>query len=595
MIKHLFPVLLLLTATNLSAQVSVNQDNSAPDPSAMLDVKSTDKGILIPRMNAAQRSGINDPADGLLVFDNSTNSFWYFNGAGWIELTTGTDNQTLDLSGTTLSISNGNNVSLAGINTDNQTLGLSGATLSISNGNNVSLTGINTDNQTLSLSGTTLNIAGGNSIDLAGLKDNLGNHTATQNVKLNGHYLSGDGGSEGVFVDADGNVGINRLDPRYVFHPTRLTSAISDGLVISRPQINAMFHSTNIAYGETAGIGFATGGPNLLGAAIVHQRTAASSVGKLYFATKRDGTLAGEDIPISMTIDQFGNVGIGTTNPQVALHVVGVPATANGEGNYFNYTFPPNGPTQEIQSVTNVVGYFEGDVVANQSIVSMYVSSWSDARAKHILRRSDSREDLDLLKQIKITDYQWVDRVEDHGRVHKKVIAQEVEQVLPDAVSRMRKPIPNVYANAVKLDYDPATKVLTVYLDKAHDFSTGDKAKLFTDRGDLEETEVLSVPSPQSFTVSCETEPSRAFVYGKWVDDYRKVDYDAIAMLNVSATQELAKEIAALQKRNAELEALLDAKTSAMQTAFEQRFQQMEASLRQLTNAAGTSRLPNEK
>ena len=43
--------------------------------------------------------------------------------------------------------------------------------------------------------------------------DNLGNHTATQNVKLNGHWLSGDGADEGVFVKNNGNVGIGVSDP----------------------------------------------------------------------------------------------------------------------------------------------------------------------------------------------------------------------------------------------------------------------------------------------------------------------------------------------------------------------------------------------
>jgi len=41
-----------------------------------------------------------------------------------------------------------------------------------------------------------------------GTADNLGNHTATQNLNLNGHWLSGDGGSEGVFVQNNGKVGI---------------------------------------------------------------------------------------------------------------------------------------------------------------------------------------------------------------------------------------------------------------------------------------------------------------------------------------------------------------------------------------------------
>ena len=48
--------------------------------------------------------------------------------------------------------------------------------------------------------------------------DNLGNHTATQNIKLNGHWLSGDGGNEGVFVKNNGNVGIGTNNPINVLH-----------------------------------------------------------------------------------------------------------------------------------------------------------------------------------------------------------------------------------------------------------------------------------------------------------------------------------------------------------------------------------------
>ena len=43
--------------------------------------------------------------------------------------------------------------------------------------------------------------------------DNLGDHTATQNITLGSNFLSGDGDAEGVFVDADGNVGIGTATP----------------------------------------------------------------------------------------------------------------------------------------------------------------------------------------------------------------------------------------------------------------------------------------------------------------------------------------------------------------------------------------------
>ena len=39
------------------------------------------------------------------------------------------------------------------------------------------------------------------------------------------------------------------------------------------------------------------------------------------------------------------------------------------------------------------------------------------------------------------------------------------------------------------------------------------------------------------------------FVYGREVDDFRTVDYEAVSMLNVSATQELYKKIQLLDKQ----------------------------------------------
>ena len=65
--------------------IAISSSNSAPATSAMLDVQSTSKGMLIPRMTSAQRSAISSPANGLLVFDTTTESFW-FHGGAWTEL-----------------------------------------------------------------------------------------------------------------------------------------------------------------------------------------------------------------------------------------------------------------------------------------------------------------------------------------------------------------------------------------------------------------------------------------------------------------------------------------------------------------------------
>ena len=73
----------------LQAQVGINDDGSQPDASSLLDVKSTTKGILIPRMTTTQRTSISNPATGLMVFDNTTTSFWFYTGSAWTEIKAG--------------------------------------------------------------------------------------------------------------------------------------------------------------------------------------------------------------------------------------------------------------------------------------------------------------------------------------------------------------------------------------------------------------------------------------------------------------------------------------------------------------------------
>jgi len=76
-----------LTASDLAAQsVGISNDGSNPDPSAMLDVKSDSKGLLIPRMTTAKRTAISAPADGLMVYDTDTKSMWYFKLNTWTEV-----------------------------------------------------------------------------------------------------------------------------------------------------------------------------------------------------------------------------------------------------------------------------------------------------------------------------------------------------------------------------------------------------------------------------------------------------------------------------------------------------------------------------
>ena len=75
----------------LSAQVGVNTDGSAADNSAALDIKSINKGFLVPRMTQAEIGAIASPADGLLVFCTTNNKFFCFlsNLNKWMEIAYG--------------------------------------------------------------------------------------------------------------------------------------------------------------------------------------------------------------------------------------------------------------------------------------------------------------------------------------------------------------------------------------------------------------------------------------------------------------------------------------------------------------------------
>ena len=82
----LFSTFCVAIATNAQS-VSVNTDGSTADASAILDIKSATKGMLVPRVTTAQRNAIVTPANGLLVYDTDVKSFWYYNGSAWTIIT----------------------------------------------------------------------------------------------------------------------------------------------------------------------------------------------------------------------------------------------------------------------------------------------------------------------------------------------------------------------------------------------------------------------------------------------------------------------------------------------------------------------------
>ena len=233
-------------------------------------------------------------------------------------------------------------------------------------------------------------------------------------------------------------------------------------------------------------------------------------------------------------------MGVGTPSPSKGrLHVAGWHWDYINAGTYFSAGFGGLSPFGTGNHDISIYG--ERHILAGWGVLTE-----SDARIKNIQGISDAATDLETLTQIEITDYTMKDYVQAGNDAYKKVIAQQVESVYPLAVSSTTNFIPNVY-ELTQMENGKANIVT--------ELEEGDKVKLFIN--DSEET-IAKVVSKTNNSVSLDLEyTGKAFIYGKEVDDFKIVDYEAIAMLNVSATQELYSLILNLQQENADVKAEL--------------------------------------
>jgi hypothetical protein len=117
---HFVLLLIVSSPLQLLAQ-SVGIGTNTPHASAQLDITSTSRGLLIPRITLVQRNGIAAPAAGLLVYQtDNTPGFYFYNGSAWVQMATGSSVNYWNVNGT--SIFN-NNTGSVGINTSSPEAG----------------------------------------------------------------------------------------------------------------------------------------------------------------------------------------------------------------------------------------------------------------------------------------------------------------------------------------------------------------------------------------------------------------------------------------------------------------------------------------
>ncbi len=192
-----------------------------------------------------------------------------------------------------------------------------------------------------------------------------------------------------------------------------------------------------------------------------------------------------------------------------------------------------------------------GDLEATGSVTggSAYVNS-SDKRIKDIKGISDSKQDLSIIKKLEITDYLRKDKIQYGDKKEKMLIAQQLEKHYPQAVFTRKNIIPDIYkkAKSFKLLVNNKVEITGV---KSYGLKKGEKVKILI--GKLKKNqksvkeEITSV-SGKKFVIKLsdsnykKIEKAKSlFIYGREVKDFKSIAYSEVAMLNVSATQELAK------------------------------------------------------
>ena len=205
-----------------------------------------------------------------------------------------------------------------------------------------------------------------------------------------------------------------------------------------------------------------------------------------------------------------------------------------------------------------ISGDYEVDITDVCAIFgsSIWVYSWiassSDERIKKNIEDINDDSALQKILSIQPKTYNYIDVVNKGNRRVYGFIAQQIKEVLPEAVTLQKEVIPNIYKvcacslNKIYINIDASidTKIDIVKLD-------GNRTQ-YTITG-IEEDHI---------TIDKELEGDKCFVYGIQVEDFHTISKDYIFTLNVCATQVLSQKVDDLQVKLDQQQELLNNLTS---------------------------------
>jgi hypothetical protein len=182
--------------------------------------------------------------------------------------------------------------------------------------------------------------------------------------------------------------------------------------------------------------------------------------------------------------------------------------------------------------------------ITNSTLFTSGFYLYSDERIKKDIQPLENS--LDLINKINPISFKYIDFVQKGTINNYGVIAQEIEKIIPEVVNSHKDYIPNIYKNVDKYDND----LLRLYI-KTDELSLGDNIKIYDINNKYHYKKIIEIT--EDYIVIDEPienyeEGTDVFIFGKEVDEVKNVNYEALFVINIKATQELHQRLRALEK-----------------------------------------------
>jgi hypothetical protein len=254
-----------------------------------------------------------------------------------------------------------------------------------------------------------------------------------------------------------------------------------------------------------------------------------------------------------------GNVGIGTGNASNGkLHIHGS-ATISLDARYF-----AKSGSQGITTDNRPLSLYAQEMIATSQL-----QIFSDERIKKNITEVPDNLSLQMIRDLPIKYYKYIDEIEKGTTNVIGFIAQEVKEIIPNAVSIDKDIIPNEFRLLEDFTWketDDGKFKLSCDLQDC----SGIKYRFKVSNDPETESKDIDIVGNDDNTFTFEKQYTHIFLYGKEVDDFHRLDKNQIFAVGMSALQEVDRQLQAEKVKVATLETQLTdvlARLSSLESA----------------------------